>query len=1102
MCLKHRDDCPELTVIHQNQLAIMNKHPHVYKTAAGSGVLHFVCFVILLCSFAVTAQAGWKEPNLPSPFITPPATITGKVTDAKNAPMEGVNVTIKGTKRGVITNAAGTFSIANVPENATLVFSYTGFADKEVAVKGTAPLTVSLTETVTGLNDVVVIGYGTTTKKDLTGAVSQVKATQLENENPRSVQDILRGNAPGLDVGFDGSTKGSNASLQIRGKGSIKAGTTPLIVLDGVIYSGGLEDVNPNDIATIDVLKDASAAAVFGSRGSNGIILITTKKGKIGKPIITINSNYGVNKVQRQPHLLNGDEFVHFRADAEWAIKGFDSTSKPLIKYKFTDPSRLPSDITLAQWLAFDNSTADPVTTWLTRLEMKPIEISNYLAGKQLDWQQLIYNQNAIQQDHTISIAQRTDNSNYYFSLGYLENSGITVGDRYKTLRARLSVESNLAKYLTVGVNVQFAERDESSVPVSLTDVQQTTPWGSMFIDGSTTVLRNSPNDDPGNNTNPFIGQHYTDRLYRYDNFFVNLSAKGKLPYGFSYEVHFAPTLNLLREYNHQQGANPVLNPQPANARNGVVDRRNQTTYNWTNDNILRWNGKYGKHSIEATFLFNAEKNQNWDTRIHAENFSPNDNLGFSAIQSATTALTGSTTDTYSTRDALMGRITYNYNQRYFLTVTERQDGYSGFRINNKRATFPSASFAWAVSDERFMKNTSRWLDYAKLRVSYGENGNSSIDNLLALATLGSGSYVYVNPGGTANNVISVFSANLANQSLRWERKAATNFGLDYSILKGKISGSFDYYVSHTKDLLVDRALPSVTGFGSIIANLGGIENKGFEVSINTENIKHNNFEWRSTISFWTNKNKIEHLYGATPDFDATGKQIGSSEKSDSTNGWFLGRDFNTIYNYKVIGVWQISEAAQAASYGYKPGDMKLEDTNGDGKYTTADKQFLGSTTPKFSFNLRNEFRIYKNFDFSFVLYGRIGQIYQNNETKNNDKFYNRSNFYQKPYWTPTNPINDYGAINSNVGGAVAWNYYRSASFVRLSNISLAYTVPQNIVKKWGLGSVKAYVNVVNAAVFTGWKYFDPEYKGPDPNNPTNTYPVPVTYNFGLNITL
>jgi TonB-linked SusC/RagA family outer membrane protein len=1094
VCFKHRDDCPELTVIHQNQLAIMNKHPHVYKTAAGSGVLHFVCLAILLCSFAVTAQAGWKEPHFTSPFNMPPITVSGKVVDSKNAALEGVSVLVKGTKKGVTTNAAGVYSIANVPDNAILIFSYTGFESREMAVKGQASLNVSLTEHVSGLNDVVVVGYGTATKKDLTGAVSQIKATVLENDNPRAVGDILRGNAPGVDVGFDGSTKGSTPKIEIRGRGSLTASTSPLIVLDGVIYGGGLEDINPNDIATLDILKDASAAAVFGARSANGVILITTKKGKVGKPQITFNDNMGLNKVERKPHLLNGPEFLEFRGQAVWAMAGFDSTSKPGVQYKFQNPATLPSSLSVAQWQALDNSTGDPVVTWLTRLKLKAIEITNYQAGKVLDWDKLIYNQNALQYDHTISISQRREDYNYYFSVGYLENQGITVGDRFKTLRSRLNLEATVSKFLTVGVNFQFAERDESSVGVNLSDMLQTTPYGSLFQDDGVT-LRVSPNDDPGNNTNPFMSQYYTDRMYKYDNFFAQFSVKGKLPYGFSYSVNFSPRFDLVREYNHQSALNPVIAGQK-----GIIDRTNQTQFQWNLDNILRWNGKFGKHTIEATFLVNAEKFQQYRQTSHGENLQPNDNLGFNSIQSATAAVRTSTDDQYETGDALMGRVAYNYNQRYFLTATIRRDGYSAFGQQNPRANFPSLGFAWALSEERFMKNTNKWLDYLKLRASYGENGNRSIGRYAALSNLGSSTYVFIpSGGGTPYNVAQVYSNNLSNPELKWERNKSIDIGLDYSILRGVVTGAIEYYTRNTKDLLVNRALPSITGFGSILANLGEVQNKGFEISVNTQNMKHANFEWRSTIAFWANTNKIVHLYGPTPDFDATGKQIGTSEKDDLANGWFIGHAITEKYDYKQVGVWQLSEAATAKSYGFKPGDMKLQDTNGDGVYTLADKVFVGDYAPKFSWSLRNEFRVYKNFDFSFTLNSKIGQVYNFNEAKNVDRFYDRANFYQRPFWTPSNPINDYAAINSNVGN---FTYYKSASFVRLSSISLAYTLPAEISHRWKFESIKAYFNVTNAFVISGWNYFDPEYKGPDPNNPTNLAPVPLTLNFGLNVTL
>ncbi len=1084
----------------------MKKNTKTPYAPMGSSMLRTVCFLLFLGSFALTAEARRTDNHLFSAMNMPPATISGKVTDVKNTPLEGVSVFIKGTSKGVVTDAQGAFTIKNVPENGILVFTSTGFASKEVTVKNGAAITVALTEQVSGLNDVVVIGYGTQSKKDLTGAVTQVKASRLENENPRSVQDMLRGNAPGLDVGFDPGTKGAGSSLQIRGKGTLTASSDPLIVLDGVIYPGTMADINPNDIATIDILKDASSAAVFGARSANGVILISTKKGKVGKPVITLNSNLGINKVAKQPHLLDATEFLQFRADAQWAKTNFDSTSKPGIKYLFTDPSKLPSDFSLNQWFALNgaNPAGDPVAEWFARNQYKPIELANYKAGQSIDWEKQIYNENALQHDHTVSIAQRRDDYNYYFSLGYLTNEGLTVGDKYKTFRTRFNLEAKAAEFLTVGINFQYSNRDESSVPVRFGDIASTTPWGSFYAADGVTI-RQSPNDDPGSNTHPFLDQAYTKRLYKYDDFFASIFAKGKLPFGFSYQVNFSPRYDVLREYQHISS----LKPDVA-ARKGIVNRRNQTVYSWQVDNILRWNKKFGKHAIEATFLFNAEKFQSWNTNIQAENFLPNDNLGFNSIQSGTLPPIVNSDDQYETGDALMGRVTYNYNQRYFFTATARRDGYSAFGQQNPRATFPSLAFAWALSEEKFMNSTSKWLDYAKVRVSYGENGNRQIGRYAALSNLTSGTYNFVTSGGLTYNTAYVAATNLSNPNLKWERNSSINIGLDYSMFKGIVSGSFEFYNRTTKDLLVNRSLPTVTGFNSVLVNLGEVQNKGFEFSVNTINMQKKNFSWNTSFGIWTNQNKIIHLYGATPDYDATGKQIGSSEKDDINNGWFIGKSITAIFDYPVQGVWQTADVALAKSYGFAPGDFRLVDGNGDGKYSIDDKRFVGNTAPSYSWNLRNEFKIFKNWDFSFTLYAKVGQSTRFNEATNGERnqglvFYDRVNFYQIPYWTPSNPSNEYGKLYGQRGGGITWNYFKKSSFIRLSNISLAYTIPAEITKKWKIDALKFYFNVVNAGVFSNWKYFDPEFHGNGSSatgGTNNISPIPLTYNFGLNLTL
>jgi TonB-dependent starch-binding outer membrane protein SusC len=1006
-------------------------------------------------------------------------TVRGKVTGDDGSGMPGVSVLLKGTTIGTNTDEKGTFSISNVSSKGTLVFSSIGFTTQEVVIGNRSTINVSLIEDTKALSEVVVVGYGTVKKSDLTGAVASIKATQLENENPRTVQDMLRGNAAGLDVSLNSSAKGGGDFL-VRGRASLNASTAPLIVVDGVIYPGQLSDINPNDIGTIDILKDASSAAVFGARSANGVILITTKKGKSGKPLVTFNVNFGKNNIGKSLPLLSPQEFLDWRSDVLWSMNGHD----PARQYMFTDPRKLPSTITTAQWMALGNSQGDPVDVWLSRLRMTVVEAKNYKEGRSLDWEKELYNFNSIQQDHTASVSGSTENMNYYVSLGYLTNQGLTKGDYFSTFRGRVNLESKITKFFTLGTNLQFADRDESTIPIDLNNMIQTTPYGQLYQDDGVT-LRQSTNDDVGNNTNPYLDQYYNSRLRKFTNMFGSIYVKGDIGYGFSYQINYTPRFEFYTGFDHVSSQKPGVT-----TRNGITSRVNEKTYQWQIDNILKWNKSFGQHNIDVTFLANAEKYQIWNTTVNAENYSPSDNLTYHNLGAATLYPSISSNDQYQTGDALMGRVNYNFNQRYYLTMTARRDGFSAFGQGNPRATFPSVALGWVFTEESFLKGSNSWLDYGKLRLSYGENGNREIGRYAALSALTSSVYSYTNTGGTTFNVGAVRTANMSNPNLRWERNSSINVGLDFGFLNSKITGSLDYYDRKTVDLLMNRSLPNITGFGSVIANLGQVSNNGVELTINTENMKTTNFVWRSNIAMWTNQNKILKLYGPVPVTDASGNTT-MVEQDDRANGWFIGKPVNQIWDYKVLGVWQESERDVAKSYGFTPGDFKLEDLNGDGKYTIDDRQFLGHQNPKFSFNFRNEFRIYKNFDVSFALYGRIGQNTQYNEAKNVDKFYDRSQFYKRPYWTPENPINDYAKMMSAAGGSVAYNVWRKSSFVRLNNISLAYSLPQSVLSKIKFQSLKIYLNQQNAAVFTPWDYFDPENKGLTPSTTT----------VGLNIT-
>jgi TonB-linked SusC/RagA family outer membrane protein len=964
--------------------------------------------------------------------------------------------------------------------------SYTGYATQEVPVSGRNTISIDLVQSVSNLDEVVVTGYGTRQKKDVTGAISQVKVTQLENENPPSVQDALRGNVPGVVVTSSPNAKGGG-NLQIRGRASLSGGTSPLIVLDGVIYQGDLSDINPNDIATIDILKDASSAAVYGAKAASGVVLVTTKKGSSPKSIITFNSNVGLATLAMDEPLYDGPGFVNWRTNV---LKSQNiTTAKP---YQYDDPRTLPSNITEAQWKAYDNSTGDAVDIWLTRLKLLPVERENYKINKQTNWYDMMF-QTGFRNDHTASVSGRKDDISYYVSANYTKNEGYLVGDKFTTFRTRVNLEAKAAKFMTIGLNLQYADRDESQVPVTWGQMVNASPYGEVYkADGVT--LRDSPNDDIGNNTNPFLDNTYTNSLRKFNTLFGSIYAKGQLPWGFSYQTNFTPNYEFYRNFNGTSAKDFRVS-----VRKGVASRQNRTTFNWQFDQLLMWNKTFGSHRFDATFLLNAEKYQRWDETMNNEGFDPNDNLSYHNI-GAGIKPTISSNDEESTGDALMGRLNYSFKDRYLLTASMRRDGYSAFGQGNPRANFPSLALGWVFTQENFLSNV-KFLDYGKLRLSWGVNGNRDIGRYAALSDLTTGKYQYILPSGQIVLVSQLYVGRLQNPGLKWERTESYNLGLDFSLFRNRIGGSIDVYRKSTKDLLVNRALPDITGFQNVIDNIGEVENKGIELTLNSLNIQSQNFSWRSVATFTLNRNQIKHLYGPTPDYDATGKLIGSSEKSDIANRWFLGQDIDRIWDLKILGVWQQSEAVEAKKYGVSPGDFKLEDVNGDGKFSDADRQFLGYRNPRFQWSLRNDFTFLRNFDFSFLIYSNWGMDEEFNQAKNNGGFIDRQNSYIVPYWTPENPINDFARLFSSNGSA-SFSAYRKTSFIRLSTIALAYTVPADILKRAKIQALKVYVNVNNAAVYQPeWSWWDAEYRV---NPPTDRaiIPPPRYYTLGINLTL
>ncbi|NKI25331.1 TonB-dependent receptor [Arenibacter sp. 6A1] len=1020
---------------------------------------------VLWCLFLSTAIHGQNN-----------AMVSGTVVDEEGIPLPGASVIEKGTLNGTVADFDGKFSISVANSNIELLVTFIGFQEQQVSLNGRTTVNVIMQTSTAALDEVVVVGYGTTKKSDLTGAVSQISTKNLEIEKPNDVSDLLRGNIAGLSVGFSTSAKGVSG-FQVRGNTTLTAGSSPLIVLDGTIYNGDIADINPMDIESVSVLKDASSAAVFGARAANGVITITTKKGSGGKPTINISSNIGFTSLSKDQPVYGPDGYINWRKDVA------KSTNVNFSPEEYSDPRNL-SGVSVEDWLAYDGSTGDPVEVWLRRLNLQPVEIQNYLEGKSIDWYDKTF-QTGIRQDYNLSLSGNSEAVKYYWSIGSTTNEGIVVGDKFTTIRSRLNLEAKVNDFISVGLNTQFAERDEGSVPVNQ-NFTANSPWGSFYEDDGVTI-RLSPQDDAGaGGVNPYLGRAFTDRETKYNTLNANLFAKVKLPFGINYQVNYTNRYTFLDVFNHRSSKHPEWQ-----FFGGDASRRNAKSYEWQLDNIFTYNTTIEEHhAIDLTFLVNAEKYQSWDNTMSNKGFDPNDNLGYHNMGAGILPVISSN-DQYSTGDALMGRLNYSYKDKYLLTSSVRRDGYSAFGVNNPRATFPSLALAWTLSKEDFLQDIS-WLSFLKLRYSWGENGNRDIGRYAALSDLNTGKYQLVDNTNSVYIVSQLYVNTMSNPNLKWERTEANNIGLDFGLLNNRVSGSLEFYKATTKDLLVSRSLPDIIGFNSILDNLGEVENKGFEFSLNTKNITNENFKWSSSFNFSVNRNKILHLYGDLQDvLDDEGNVIGQREADDISNGWFIGQSTDRYYGLKTDGVYSTDEADEAKKYGVQPGDFKVVDVNGDELYTNADKQFLGYSTPRFRWTLRNQFEVYQNWDFSFMMYSYWGHEGSYNQAKNQG-FGDRTSSYILPYWTVDNQIDNAARLFSSNGSA-SYNVYVDKSFIRLQNISLGYTLPKRLTEKFQISSLRLSGNIKNAAVWTKeWDFWDPENSGPTPR----------TFTLGLNITL
>lgn len=966
---------------------------------------------------------------VPTPAMQVP--VKGRVTDEQGQPLEGATIVIKGKNGGTKTDSEGNFSIDAEP-GTTLVISFVGMDPLEIKVGKQALLSLILKPATTQDSEILVVGYGTQRKRDLTGSVVRVNMADKANQANTNLLQALAGASPGVNLEGRGGASGE-PTLSIRGQTSLSASDAPLIVLDGVIYNGSISNLNINDVETIDILKDASAAAVYGARSANGVLLITTKKGKSKTPVITIGANAGYQGMTNNPmRVMNADEFATRLVD-------YDYQSKLYAWYRTN-----PTDATNRP-LRPDVTDRDLVTTYIKTYE----EQQNYLAGNSIDWVKEVLH-TAPMQNYNIGIQGNANKTSYYFSGSYSNTEGIQLNDKFKRITVRSNIESQLRSWLTVGVNASYSYRNNSGIAASLSDARVASPLANNYI--------GKPNYDiylSGELFQPYpLVNLYIDNSDISNELFATGRASISVPWiqGLKYELNYSHIYTAANNFTYNSGNTPL-----GVSNRGYAIKSPSESRDWIVNNIITYSKTLGDHQINSTLLFSREGRKGNATTATAQGFDNGilgyNNLGLGEIATAASSAYEENSLSY------MARINYSFLSRYLFTATVRRDGFSGFGAGNKWATFPSASLAWVISDESFLKNSDLYL---KLRTSYGKNGNQGIGRYSSLARMGTSYYVY-----GESTAIGIYPSTLGNINLAWETTTSYNLGIDFGILKKRVTGSLDVYTAETQDVLVQRQLPRAAGYSSIWTNIGGIKNKGIELAINTINLE-GPIRWESNFVFGLNRDKISKLYGGAND-------------NDIGNSWFVGKSISAIYDYEMAGgVWTEEELFSGNTLtGWYPGQFRYVDINKDGAIDpNNDRKIIGYTSPSYRFSINNTLT-YKNFSLSVFInsiQGGKNRYLANNAEMINPLFYfpeRRNNSAINAYWRPDAPTtNTTGIYNVPLRQS---GIYQSRSFVRIQDISLAYSFGKRLLDKLNMQSVQVYISSKNPYVWTEWQGWDPE---------------------------
>ncbi len=959
-------------------------------------------------------------------------TVKGSIKDESGLGLPGASVVVKGTTQGSVTDNNGNFSL-DASKGSSLVISYVGYVNEEIVVNDNTPLSIQMKTEGKSLNEVVVIGYGSQKKRDVTGAVTSITEATLKEVPAPNLLNQLKGRAAGVSIVSNGSTPGSQGQIRIRGNRTLTTSQSgsdaldgPLVVVDGIPF-GGLNDINPDDIANIEILKDASATAIYGSRGAGGVILVTTKRGKIGKPVLSYDGYHGTTTVMGKYNLMNGTEYAQFKTDAATYNRS-SATSGGTSSYLLTQPEK-----------------------------------DALAAGISTNWQDLLYKQ-GFMTSHQLGLQGGVENTQYGIGAGYLNETGIMPNQDFQRFNFRATIDQKIGKRVKIGLNTIN------------TLTYTNNPGGGGIPQGLVrlTPLAAPYNADGTVNLQPAIGSidaaqispltlitkasailSKSRSLRTFNSVYAEVNILDGLKYRFNAGLNFSQT-----NFNGYSGPLTYVNSATVQSSSNA-DLSNTEFWDVNFQHLLYYDKVFAqKHKIGLTALYEVTKNHSLGSSFNVKGV-PADYILTSNFALASGQPTGSGSFSETGLLSYMGRINYGYDNRYLVTLTMRRDGSSTLSPANQYFNYPSVGLGWNVTEEGFMKN-QKLFSNLKFRGGWGISGNRNVG---AYSTLGALSAGYYNFGtSTAGQQLAYTVTSLPATNLGWQSTSQYDVGLEIGLFKNRITGSFDIYNQQTSNILLSVNLPQSNGAGSTLKNLGKTEGKGFESTMSFEILKSpKGFNWTTDVTYFYNKEKITQLTTV-------------EELSNKGNGWFVGQPLTVIYDYKKLGVWQQGDVdngilkSQTSPVQYA-GQIRVEDVNADGKITADDRQIIGNFQPKWEGGITNRFS-YGNFDASIVMYARMGMKvvvpYLTGDAAGTGgfAFFNQSRVNQLKvnYWTKDNPSNDFPAPDA--GSAVAYfgstlGYY-DGSFIKCRSINLGYNLSNNMFKKAGISSARIYVNMTN----------------------------------------